>query len=160
MAEYKQHRIQLSFRPSNPEHQLVYQYLKTLPDKTDYIISLVIQDIKGGSAFPKCDGSSGDLPTRFPAAMPLSVQPPEIDYEKLAETLRPTLNDMVNQSLRTAFSGFMGIPAAPTATSAPAPTATSAPAPAAKPKSLEEDDNLSLAMEGLEAFGITRGGKM
>lgn len=150
MAEYKQLRIQLSFRPSNPEHQLVYQYLKNLPDKTDYIISLVIQDVRGGSGFPDSDGRTDNLPAHPSTSTPTPPQIPEIDYAKLAETLRPTLNDMVNQSLRTAFSGFMGIPAAPQA-SAPAP------APAA-PKSLEEDDNLTLAMEGLEAFGIMRGG--
>ena len=150
MAEYKQLRIQLSFRSSKPDQQYVYQYLKNFPEKTDYIVSLVMKDLMGNSAPSKSDDGFDTPIVNTPVAAPPPMQPPEIDYGKLAETLRPTLNDMVNQSLRSAFSGFMGMPATPER--APDPT------PAAKVKKQEEDDNLSLALEGLEAFGLGRGG--
>ncbi len=135
MAKRIQYRAQLAFKPASAEHMRVYQYLRELPDKTDYIVRLVLADLSGEN------GTGGRVASR----------PEKIDYNALVEMLRPTLEGMV----RDAMKGAAPMPAA----AAPQPPRMTSVSPPSSPQSspllppeLEED--LELALEGLKAFGI------
>ena len=123
-----QYRTQLAFKPTNVDHMKVYQHLKNLPDKTDYIVRLVLADLSSGGAIANGEGASA-----FGGA-PAKVE--KEHYEALLEMLRPHLSSMVSEALRNAFSGVAGGIAA---------------APPPPPK---EEEDLDLAMEGLKAFGV------
>ena len=53
-----QYRTQLAFKPTNVDHMKVYQHLKNLPDKTDYIVRLVLADLSSGGAIANGEGAS------------------------------------------------------------------------------------------------------
>ena len=139
MAANRQVRIQLSFRPGDEQQMQAYRYLRGRADKTDYIVRLILADLAGEQAG---------------RAAPPPPEKPEIDYQRLVELLQPRLSSLVSETLRRAFMGGApaqpepAVPAAPAVPEAPAVQAVPAPAPAS-----EQEDDLTLALEGLKLFG-------
>lgn len=95
-----QYRAQLAFKPASADHMRVYEYLRDLPDKTDYIVRLVLADLDEKKTVAE---GAGPRPSEG------------IDYAVLAEMLRPMLSGMVKEAMRDVVSvaGSAGTAATP-----------------------------------------------
>lgn len=132
-------RIQLSFSDSNIDHTRVHRYLSSMTKRTDYIVGLVMRDLLG--KLPELEHGQNPTSIQVPSTPPALA----IDYDRLAGLLREEMAALMMDTVKTALLEMAPLK------NGIQEQAQTPPAPQA------ENEDLSLALEGLKVFGLLGG---